>query len=785
MFWSFWREYKTTLGAILFCLSGAALFFRGPLFFPTFYHVPYDLVDYHLPLSEFIASSLRETGQLPWWNPYSYMGEPFLGNIQAAMFYPMTLLTVLLGNVFSGRVSLWWMEIELAIHVALAGIGMYVFLRMLKNAFSPSLAGAAVYSLGAFFASQAQHLGAIAEAAWLPWFLASLYRLEQRRDWPSTALSGLSFALMILPGFPAAYLPVAVFAPLVFGFWLWERQPRRPLREYARPVMLLAAAFSIGILISAVSWLPGYEVGRQSVARNRAPAQALIGLPLEAATSLVWPNLLNQLQGMPWSSENITFLHIYQGVPALLLVFAVPGWTAGSRRSRAFLVAAIIAALWMFGTVFFASFIFYGVYPPFLRRGIYPDFVLAYFSLFFAGLAAFSLDAWERGERDSMFHTKSCLRAGSLTFLVSLILLSLGAFFPGESVELIRTTASGRTLLLVTVFFLLCGFLSGLTSNHDPVLRKRLSAALCGLIVLDLITIGSQNRLNSYDFNGDVPSEIAGFLHARLGDRPIYRIETYEAGYSRHVTPVQWRIPSANGMNPFLQLDTVAYRLPFSRLDPVDRNFVLTSADSPLVDLAGIRYIVTKKEDVAGTRAIYRGDLNVFENPRAMPRFFLVGAVSGIDGIDDVCRMIDTRRVDPSRVVLIPVGDVPYFSGINSPATSDELGTVELLSYTANEFRVRVTTHRPAAFVATETYARDWHATLDGSACPLVRADGIFRALPVPPGTHDIRVFFRPRMLYGAALLSLSGLLLAGCCLFVPWGLSARQKPPGSPELTR
>lgn len=68
------REY---LEAALYCLAGALLFFRGPLLLRREYHIPYDLEGYHLPLLSFIGGCLRQYGQLPWWNPYTYMGEPF------------------------------------------------------------------------------------------------------------------------------------------------------------------------------------------------------------------------------------------------------------------------------------------------------------------------------------------------------------------------------------------------------------------------------------------------------------------------------------------------------------------------------------------------------------------------------------------------------------------------------------------------------------------------------------------------------------------------------------
>jgi uncharacterized membrane protein YfhO len=77
-----------------------------------------------------------------------------------------------------------------------------------------------------------------------------------------------------------------------------------------------------------------------------------------------------------------------------------------------------------------------------------------------------------------------------------------------------------------------------------------------------------------------------------------------------------------------------------------------------------------------------------------------------------------------------------------------------------------VTASRPAVLVASETFWPDWHATVNGGTQPIVRANGIFRAIPVGAGVHDVRMFIRPRMLYAGEAISFLGLLLAGCCLF-------------------
>ena len=44
------------------------------------------------PWKHFIYDTLWSQGKLPFWNPYTLSGTPFIANIQASMFYPLGFL---------------------------------------------------------------------------------------------------------------------------------------------------------------------------------------------------------------------------------------------------------------------------------------------------------------------------------------------------------------------------------------------------------------------------------------------------------------------------------------------------------------------------------------------------------------------------------------------------------------------------------------------------------------------------------------------------------------------
>ena len=54
-----------------------------------------------------------------------------------------------------------------------------------------------------------------------------------------------------------------------------------------------------------------------------------------------------------------------------------------------------------------------------------------------------------------------------------------------------------------------------------------------------------------------------------------------------------------------------------------------------------------------------------------------------------------------------------------------------------------------------DTWYPGWQATLDDKPVPLLRADGLFKAVQVPAGEHHIILSYRPPSYKIGALLSL------------------------------
>src|SRR5260370_34881550 len=81
-------------------------------------HIPYDLEGFHYPLADYAFQAIRH-GRFPEWDPTIYCGLSFVGNVQAALFYPPTWL-ILVINLGRQALSYQGRQDHVFMHVWLA-----------------------------------------------------------------------------------------------------------------------------------------------------------------------------------------------------------------------------------------------------------------------------------------------------------------------------------------------------------------------------------------------------------------------------------------------------------------------------------------------------------------------------------------------------------------------------------------------------------------------------------------------------------------------------------------
>lgn len=406
-----------------------------------------DIFYYFYPYRDFAAQAVRE-GRLPLWNPYLFMGAPFIANSQAGFFYPFNLLMSWLDTT---RAINW----TIVLHLGIATSGAYVFARsILRCSISAACLAAISFGLGGYLGTQIEHVNQLQGLAWMGWiFLA--YEFSLSRELPSSAfhfrsLRWLPLAVLITVQLLAGHTQ-SVFITLsgLGSYALWQIVESvfasRPhgghaysllLTRYLLP-LLLAAVVAAGL--SAIQLLPTLELTRQSARSGGLPANLAVSFSLDPR--LLGRALLPDYEGaLPAGGEFTAFFSV---TALMLMALGAATLRRATAQTRAIAVVAFVGLFLALG----------GYNPLYYLLLKLPGFDLfrapaRWIVLFaFAGslLAGAGLDAL----RERRVSWKSLwLAAAVILLLLGLVWISAGLTPAGASGPLDRPAPSSLLLWL-------------------------------------------------------------------------------------------------------------------------------------------------------------------------------------------------------------------------------------------------------------------------------------------------------------------------------------------------
>jgi hypothetical protein len=306
---------------------------------------------YFYPYWDYRAQVLL-SGHLPLWNPYLFMGAPFLANSQAGVFYPLNWPLV----VFPAPVAV---KIALVVHLLIAALGAHRFARALGQSAAGALLSAALFALGGYLTAQVEHINQLQGLAWFPWLMVVLHlSLAARRS--STVTRHLPRLAVILALQLLAGHTQSTFISLVgaFIYFLILRFYRLKLESWKLNLslrdLLLPASFLLALLLSAAQLLPTLELSQHSLRGG--------GLALRDALSFsLHPRLLGRALLPGYSRPLFSEFVAYPGMMGLALM-----WVGVKREPKrtALLALAGIGVLFALGA-FDPAYALLATFPPF------------------------------------------------------------------------------------------------------------------------------------------------------------------------------------------------------------------------------------------------------------------------------------------------------------------------------------------------------------------------------------------------------------------------------------
>jgi len=752
-----WNRICKTIFGILF-LGAAAAVFLAPS--DLLIGSPRaDIGQQFLAWRAFAAESLR-AGRVPFWNPYSYAGEPFLGGFQSALIYPPNLIFLVLPLCRAVNLSL-------VVHLFILGAGVHRWAS--RRGLHPVAAGLCALALplsGPVFPHvYAGHLSNLCTLAWAPWIFASLedwYRGGSRR---SLLLASAAVCMQILAGQMQYVFYIAVAAGIhAAAFSLASPAARLRALPAAAGIYCGAAA------LAAAQFIPGLAAAAEGLRQTRLDVgfAGQFSFPPENLLTLIAPGFFGDpVRHLYWGRCYPWEMSVFAGVSGAVL--AAVALADPQRRRSAGLCLGIAVVLYLpalgrHTPLFRPLFEFMPGFDRFRGWSKF-TFPAAAFLVVAIGIGA---DALLREHRPGRAVAAGVLAIGFLAAAAGLWLWS----HPSSIAPLLaRIRDSGESYLPQADFtdpgivrsagiqagrsLVIAGALAFLSGASLAFARRRPSLRWVVLGLLPLEGIGfAATQFAHFRRAEAVPPELGAFVAAHPGDYRVQNLLEPNNGFLIGA-PDLW------GNDPGL-LRRYAELITFTQggnPDEATQNVTFRTLP-PLYGLMRLRYVFTGTD--SGPK--------VYEIPGAMERIQLIPNYRVLPNRDALFSAMSQPGFDPRQTVLLE--SQPGFRSSRDPNP----GRIRIVASSADRLTVEADTAAPSLLLVTDAYSRDWHAQpLAGSSqshYEVMPADYALRATPLTAGHHLIRFEYVPTGLWAG--IAVSALAWAG------WlGLLLTCKPRG------
>lgn len=704
------------------------------------------------PWKNFTVEQLKK-GQLPFWNPYNFSGNPHFSNLQSGTFSPFTLLFLLLP--FN---SAW--TLTLLTEVFLTGIFTYLFLKQNKLSNEASLFGGIVFSYSAAVVLWLQYGNFQGTFLWLPLALLITKAYAEKPDGKKLVYLTVILFIVLLSGYIqlAIYLFLTVF---LYGIFLFFTEKKK--QAVSRKYLLLLIPFFLSVFLAAFQLIPLLEIFTNS-ARNAYTftdlSQRLI--PVVNLVTVVIPDFFgNPATRNYWLNGTYIERAGYIGIIPFLFVFFI--WLGKKNPSALFFfflgVISYLSALDILPVKLFHSL---GI--PVLSTTV-PSRILALYCFAFSVTAAFGIDAWEK-QQDRKQVIKILIPFGLLFIAIWLFVLMQ------KDPNFLVTK---RNLFIPTGLFVV-----GAILLVQKFLPKKITVLLFLLItVFDLFYFFHKVTPFSPQAFVYPKAEVFGKLSEMQG---IDRFWGYGSASVTSEINLPYHLYFPEGYDPLfikrygeLASTTKDGKIP-DKIPRTDVNILAGYGTADLrnnyyrqriMNLLGVKYVLHKvspseaanpdtatfPENIYALK-YHQGPFQIYENKQAIPRVFLAGSYIVKNNKEDILHTIFDKQLD-LRKTLILEEKLPKDI---SPAESTHTN-VKLISYEPNKIVLATTADNNQLLFLSDNFYPGWKATVDGKSETIYRADYSFRAVPVQKGTHTVIFsYYPPSFDFGMKIAFISGI---------------------------
>ncbi len=759
---------------------GLLVFFYPGLFLVTSAPLIGDSLEQHYPWAFQLAQSLKEL-RLPFWTPLIQCGFPLVAESQVGAFYLPNL--ILLG-LLPFHVAYSFMNV---FHWFIAGWGTYAYAKQIKLGVMASFVAALIFVFGGAYGGAYYNMTSLKTICWFP---VALYLLERYLDRRQVSLLCL-MAVVISQSLVAGYLQMAVLTWMIFGayailriFILSEKPMSFNLKLWSVVPLSLTA---FGALLLALPQI--YLTFKLALLSNRAGLEegyAYLGSmsPLVLA-SLTLPKLSLLLRGN----------NLYSGAFGLFLVLFVMS-SPDLKKDKTFrlwasiTILAILLALGRWSPLYvalikitkFYSFRFPAKFIGFICFGVAMMSAIGFQALWQGSGSRLAIKKALRSYLAIVAFCSGLMVAGNLLMTAwKDFAIKLGEFFvmqfvygkPGHphSLEsylavvksypdtirnyislsdpanlwmfgiscfcvvlvlaLLRKNACTRSLLGVAVFFLTVDLYAA--SFLDIQLDLAPYAKIQGASSIQKIVGGERSA-------GDL-GRIYGF---RTAEKPL------------PLAPSQNMLFGLSDIGAYSPLVLKRYNESIGLLGNVnDSNFQRFPTTKYVLERLALLGFLNVSH-IISTNPIEHADLQQIGSPEQQSGYlyrnmgihhpaYFISNVQSFESWNELLQLLMAPQFNPRETLLIEKSELRKIRLTDQHLELAPQSSVKLLKQNQGQESWLVETSQPGFLVIPETFYPGWIATANGRPTPILKGDGLFRAIWLDsPGTYKIQFSYNP-----------------------------------------
>ncbi|HUU46561.1 MAG TPA: hypothetical protein VM118_12590 [Acidobacteriota bacterium] len=771
--------------AILGYASFVLIIFAGSIFSPGEMVYGTDTMSAGVFFRSFHAEQWRTHLSMPMWNPYIHAGLPFVDAMHGDIFYPAAILQIILPVTYA-------LGMKLFLHIFLAGIFMFLFLRAIGRSDTASFIGGILYMFSPCLVSLIYpgHDGKIYVTALTPLAFLALYRAVISRRLVAFLGFGLAYAAMIL----TAHVQMAYYAAwglgLYFIFLAWDKYRLR-----LRQVIPLVLSFTVAVLLAlgatSMQWMAPYKYTNKYSQRLAHQEEEQRGFEWSSSWSMNSEELLSEINpefpgsnlisdprptywGQNYFKLNSEAVGVMVLALAIVALVAVPGptmWFFGG--------LSLIALLYAMGSSTPVFRLFYELVPM-VKKFRAPSMICFLFAFSWVVMAARGLDV---------------LRAPAPVVGPK----RKPAPDPFRVLLIIAAVYLGITLIAIAAgSSLLTGWASIVGNPLDP---QKQAAAMAnagnvrnGFLIWSVVLWG---LVATFYFRrrGILPAVTVVVILAHLAGLPLIKfdkrfVETVDPRpiygerpilnlIRQHAPDEPYRVLNIRGTGAQGDLEDNYLALHgIEELSPtaMHGNHLLTHdifvgrhdsqpallTNATTRNLMNARLVVSRRplQQEGFTALGESGGFYLYNNDDAMPR---AAVFYQYEVEPDTNATLERIRSDDfpyrSRVILDQA--LPDREPVKADAAPIPFSPARVIEWDTDRFVVECSVARDGLLWLSENYYPAWRATDEtGRTLPIYRADYTFRAVPVTAGTHRITFAYHSATFANSVWLSLVCLLI-------------------------